>query len=115
MWGNFGIVFVCIVGQFVGEVVVVYVSKMFFLRDVVKVIYFCLINLVEEKNGKMIVIQNCKVEVIEEKCSQFLIGKVNVVVYYSLLLFVVFGDVSVIEELKIIFIGYQVKVIFLNV
>lgn len=115
MWGNLGIVPVCIVGQSVGEVAAAYASKTLSLRDAVKVIYFRSINLAEEKNGKMIVIQNCKVEVIEEKCSQLLTGKANVAVYHSPLSCAVSGDASAIEELKTTLIGYQVKVIPLNV
>lgn len=115
MWENLGIFPDCIVGQSVGEVAAAYASKTLSLRDAVKVIYFRSLNLAEEKHGKMIVIQNCKVEIIEEKCSQLLTGKANVAVYHSPLSCAVSGDASAIEELKGTLIGYKVKIIPLNV
>lgn len=115
MWRHLGVCPDFILGQSVGEVAAAYASGTITLQDAVKVIYFRSLNLAEEINGNMIVIQNCKVEIIEEKCSQLRTGKANIAVYHSPLSCAVSGDTSAIEELKTTFSSNQVKIIPLSV
>lgn len=63
----------------------------------------------------MIVVQNCNVNIVEEKCKILRKGKVNIVVYYSFFLCVVFGDEIVVEEFIVEFDDIFVKIIFFNV
>ncbi|XP_056013208.1 uncharacterized protein LOC130052391 [Ostrea edulis] len=115
LWKYVGICPDTIVGQSVGEVAAAYACGTLSLKDAVRVIYFRSLNLANESVGKMIVVQNCPIEVIEEKCSNLKCGKANIAVYHSYLSCAVSGDIAAIDELKMELASHQAKIIPLNV
>lgn len=115
LWKYVGISPDAIVGQSVGEVAAAYACGTLSLKDAVRVIYFCSLNLSNESVGKMIVVHNCPVEVIEEKCSHLKCGKANIAVYHSYLSCAVSGDMAAIDELKMALATHQATIIPLNV
>lgn len=115
MWKHVGIFPDCIVGQSVGEVAAAYASKTLSLKDAVNVIYWRSQNLAEESSGRMIVVQNCDVDIVEENCKTLRKGKANIAVYHSPFSCAVSGDDTAIEELIAKFDDKPVKIIPLNV
>lgn len=115
MWKHVGIFPDCIVGQSVGEVAAAYASKTLSLKDAVHVIYWRSQNLAAENSGRMIVVQNCNVNIVEEKCKTLRKGKANIAVYHSPLSCAVSGDETAVEELIAEFDDTPVKIIPLNV
>lgn len=115
MWKHVGIFPDCIVGQSVGEVAAAYASKTLSLKDVVNVIYWRSQNLAIEGSGRMIVVQNCDVNIVEDKCKILRKGKANIAVYHSPYSCAVSGDETAIEELIAEFDDKPVKIISLNV
>lgn len=115
MWKHVGIFPDCIVGQSVGEVAAAYASKTLSLKDAVNVIYWRSQNLAIEGSGRMIVVQNCDINSVDDKCKTLRKGKANIAVYHSPYSCAVSGDETAIEEFIAHFNDTPVKIIPLNV
>jgi acyl transferase domain-containing protein len=115
LWNYLGVYPNTIVGQSVGEVAAAYACGTLSLKDAVRVIYFRSLNLAEESAGKMIIIQNCPIEVIEDKCCNLKHGKANIAVYHSYHSCAVSGDVTAVEELEMELVPQKAKIIHLDV
>ncbi|XP_061193754.1 uncharacterized protein LOC133201984 [Saccostrea echinata] len=115
VWKHLGICPDTIVGQSVGEVAAAYASGTLSLKDAVRVIYFRSLHLANENAGKMVVIQNCPIAVIEEKCLNLKCGKANIAVYHSYHSCAVSGDKIAIEELQSQLVSHNAKMFPLNV
>ncbi|XP_061184340.1 uncharacterized protein LOC133192336 [Saccostrea echinata] len=115
MWEHLGVNPTAIIGQSVGEVAGAYASGNLTLKNAVRVIYFRSLNLASETFGKMVLIQHCPVEVIEETCENLVAGKANVAVYHSSVSCAVSGDKEAIEELKLKLADKSAKITHLNV
>lgn len=115
MWKYLGVCPDSIVGQSVGEVAAAYASNTLSLKDSVKVIYCRSLNLANESAGKMILIRNCNVDKVEEKCKQLVSGKANIAVYHSPVSCAVSGDTNAVTELQAQFSDQPVNILPLNV
>lgn len=115
MWKHVGVVPDCIVGQSVGEVAAAYASGALSLKDAVNVIFRRSENLALESDGKMIVVHDFDVKIVEEKCKTLQSGQANIAVYHSPLSCAVSGDENAIQELQDELKKKSVKTSLLNV
>ncbi|KAL3871081.1 hypothetical protein ACJMK2_039101 [Sinanodonta woodiana] len=99
LWRSWGIEPNAVVGQSVGEVAAAYASGAISLVDAVRIIYHRSRILANTIGGKMMVVSNMNVNIVEEMCVKEE-GNVNIAVYSSPSSCTLSGDADAVERIK---------------
>ncbi|KAL3871073.1 hypothetical protein ACJMK2_039094 [Sinanodonta woodiana] len=99
LWRSWGIEPNAVVGQSVGEVAAAYASGAICLADAVRIIYQRSRILANTIGGKMMVVSNLNVNIVEDMCVEEK-GNVNIAVYSSPNACTLSGDADAVERIK---------------